>query len=326
MLFVVYGLLGVAVVIAVLAIGNTLALSIHDRTRELGLVRALGQDRRQVRAAVRWESVIIALFGTIGGVAAGAFFGWGLMRAMRVQEGFGTFALPVTPLAVVLGLAGVAGVAAALAPGAPRRPHRHPRGDRLRLTPRLLLVVRIPMDEMPYNPFRPWRHPVRLWRVIAYDVTGFVTAAITFTFVVAFLASTAALLITFVMALPFAWMLFVLSRGFGKIERSRIAAMAGRAHQRPGAGVHGDVVVRAPPRTGPFGSPLAGDRLPPRPLPGRRAHVRVDDGGLGRLGGDAGGCPPTSTPCPATRPSSTSSRSRRVPARGPLPASACSDS
>ena len=83
------------------------------------------------------------------------------------------------------------------------------------------------MDEMPYNPFRPWRHPVRLWRVIAYDVTGFVTAAITFTFVVAFLASTAPLLITFVLALPFAWMLFVLSRGFGKIERSRIAAMAG---------------------------------------------------------------------------------------------------
>ncbi len=116
MLFVVYGLLGVAVVIAVLAIGNTLALSIHDRTRELGLVRALGQDRRQVRAAVRWESVIIALFGTIGGIAAGAFFGWGLMRAMQVQEGFGTFALPVTPLAVVLGLAGVAGVAAAWRP------------------------------------------------------------------------------------------------------------------------------------------------------------------------------------------------------------------
>ena len=44
------------------------------------------------------------------------------------------------------------------------------------------------MDEMPYNPFRPWRHPVRLWRVIAYDVTGLVTAAITFSFVVAFLA------------------------------------------------------------------------------------------------------------------------------------------
>ena len=116
MLFVVYGLLGIAVLIAVLAIGNTLALSIHDRTRELGLVRAVGQDRRQVRAAVRWESVIIAVFGTIGGVAAGAFLGWGLMRAMRVQEGFGTFALPVTPLAVVLGLAGVAGVAAAWRP------------------------------------------------------------------------------------------------------------------------------------------------------------------------------------------------------------------
>jgi putative ABC transport system permease protein len=116
MLFVVYGLLGVAVLIALLAIGNTLSLSIHDRTRELGLLRAVGQDRAQVRATVRWESVVIAVFGTLGGIGAGAFLGWGLMRAMKVQEGFGEFALPVAPLALVVALAAVAGVLAAWRP------------------------------------------------------------------------------------------------------------------------------------------------------------------------------------------------------------------
>ena len=127
------------------------------------------------------------------------------------------------------------------------------------------------MDEMPYNPFRPWRHPVRLWRVIAYDVTGFVTAAITFTFVVAFLASTAALLITFVLALPFAWMLFVLSAGFGKIERSRVAAMAGVRIGDPVPAFTADVVVRAPPGTGRARAPAGERSPPPRPLPDRCA-------------------------------------------------------
>ena len=71
MLFFVYGMLGVAVVIALMGIANTLSLSIHDRRRELGLLRAVGQDRAQMRSTVRWESVIIALFGTIGGIGRG---------------------------------------------------------------------------------------------------------------------------------------------------------------------------------------------------------------------------------------------------------------
>jgi putative ABC transport system permease protein len=116
MLYFVYGLLGVAVIIALMGIANTLSLSIHERQRELGLARAVGQDRSQVRATVRWESVIIAVFGTIGGVGLGSFLGWGLVRALEAQEGFGTFALPVVPLAVVLGLAAAAGVLAALRP------------------------------------------------------------------------------------------------------------------------------------------------------------------------------------------------------------------
>jgi putative ABC transport system permease protein len=116
MLFFVYGMLGVAVLIALMGIANTLSLSIHERRRELGLLRAVGQDRAQVRSTVRWESVIIAVFGTIGGVGLGSLLGWGLVRALNAQEGFGTFALPVTPLAVVLALAAGAGIVAALRP------------------------------------------------------------------------------------------------------------------------------------------------------------------------------------------------------------------
>jgi putative ABC transport system permease protein len=116
MLYVIYGLLAIAVLIAVMGIGNTLALSIHERTRELGLLRAVGQTRAQLRSSLRWESVIVAVFGTIGGLGLGTFLGWGLMRALNAEEGFGVFALPVVPLAVILVLAALAGVVAALRP------------------------------------------------------------------------------------------------------------------------------------------------------------------------------------------------------------------
>jgi putative ABC transport system permease protein len=116
MLTLVYGLLGVAVLIGLMGVGNTLALTIHERTRELGLLRAVGQSRRQLRSTVRWESVIVAIFGTVGGIAVGTFLGWGLMRAINSQEGFGVFAVPFTPLAVILALAALAGVIAAVRP------------------------------------------------------------------------------------------------------------------------------------------------------------------------------------------------------------------
>jgi putative ABC transport system permease protein len=116
MLTVVYGLLGVAVLIALLGIANTLSLSIHERTRELGLLRAVGQSRGQLRATVRWEAVIVAVFGTITGVAIGAFLGWGLVRALQADEGFGQFAAPWTSLLVIVVLAAAAGVVAALRP------------------------------------------------------------------------------------------------------------------------------------------------------------------------------------------------------------------
>ncbi len=116
MLLFVYAMLALAVLIALMGIANTLSLSIHERTRELGLLRAIGQTRREVRSTVRWESVIVAIFGTLGGIGLGSFLGWGLMRALAAQEGFGTFALPITSLGVILVLAAMAGVVAAWRP------------------------------------------------------------------------------------------------------------------------------------------------------------------------------------------------------------------
>ena len=116
MLNLVYGLLGLAILIALLGIANTLSLSLYERTRELGLLRAVGQTRRQLRRTVRWESVIIAVFGTIGGVGVGTFLAWGLMQAIKASEGIGSFVVPVATMAVVLAAAIVAGLVAAWRP------------------------------------------------------------------------------------------------------------------------------------------------------------------------------------------------------------------
>jgi putative ABC transport system permease protein len=112
----IYVLLALAVVIAFLGIMNTLALSIFERTRELGLLRAVGMTRRQLRTTVRWESVIIALFGTLLGLAIGLFFGWALVQALR-SNGFNRLTVPAGQLAVVVVIAALAGVAAAILPG-----------------------------------------------------------------------------------------------------------------------------------------------------------------------------------------------------------------
>ena len=78
-----------AIVIALLGIANTLALSIFERTRELGLLRAVGMTRRQLRSTVRWESVIIALLGTVLGLVIGLFFGWALVQALKDEGSTG---------------------------------------------------------------------------------------------------------------------------------------------------------------------------------------------------------------------------------------------
>jgi putative ABC transport system permease protein len=111
----IYALLALAIVVALLGIGNTLALSIFERTRELGVMRAVGMTRRQLRSTIRWESVIIALQGTVLGLAVGVFVGWALVLAQK-NQGLTVFSVPYqTPLLVIV-LAGVAGVAAAILP------------------------------------------------------------------------------------------------------------------------------------------------------------------------------------------------------------------
>jgi putative ABC transport system permease protein len=110
-----YALLGLAVVIALLGIANTLALSIFERTREIGLLRAVGMSRSQVRSTIRWESIIIAVFGTTLGLAIGTFFGWATVRAMA-GEGIDTLTIPVTELLVVATIAAFAGALAAIVP------------------------------------------------------------------------------------------------------------------------------------------------------------------------------------------------------------------
>ena len=110
-----YVLLALAILIALLGIGNTLALSIFERTRELGVLRAIGMTRRQLRATIRWEPVIIALQGTILGLLIGVFFGWALVTAMK-NQGITVFSLPLVSLVIMVLLAGLAGVAAAILP------------------------------------------------------------------------------------------------------------------------------------------------------------------------------------------------------------------
>jgi putative ABC transport system permease protein len=112
----IYIMLVLAIVIALMGIANTLSLSIYERVRELGLLRAVGADRRQVRSMVRWESVVISVLGTIGGVALGVFLGWGLVTAASQGAFSISFAPPVAQIVVVAVVGGAAGMLAAIRP------------------------------------------------------------------------------------------------------------------------------------------------------------------------------------------------------------------
>ena len=108
-------LLGLAVLVALFGIANTLALSIHERRREVGLLRAVGMTRRQVRSMIRGEAVIIAVLGAVLGVAVGVFLGWAFVTSLG-DEGLGRLSVPARQLALYVALAGVAAVVAAVGP------------------------------------------------------------------------------------------------------------------------------------------------------------------------------------------------------------------
>ncbi len=112
---IIYALLGLAVIIAILGIVNTLALSVIERTREIGLLRAVGLSRPQLRRMVRLESVIVAVLGAVLGVVMGIAFGVALQIAIA-DQGVDVLAIPWGRLSVFIVVAALVGVLAAVFP------------------------------------------------------------------------------------------------------------------------------------------------------------------------------------------------------------------
>ncbi|XVX19769.1 ABC transporter permease [Actinomycetota bacterium] len=115
MLYMIYGLLGLAVIIAILGIINTLALSVIERTREIGLLRAVGLKRRQLSHMIRLESVAIALLGAVLGLGLGVAAGVAVQRAL-IDNGITELAIPWLGILGAMVLAVVVGVLAAVWP------------------------------------------------------------------------------------------------------------------------------------------------------------------------------------------------------------------
>jgi putative ABC transport system permease protein len=115
LLVVINVLLGLSVGIALIGIANTLALSVHERTRELGLMRAVGMQRAQTKSMVRWESVLVAVFGALLGVVLGVTLG--IVVSIALPEGVVTrLSIPVPQLALYVVMSILAGIWAARAP------------------------------------------------------------------------------------------------------------------------------------------------------------------------------------------------------------------
>ncbi|MGV9771217.1 ABC transporter permease [Streptosporangium sp. NPDC003464] len=113
MLMIITGLLGLAVLISLLGIANTLSLSVHERTRESALLRALGLTRPQLRRMLSVEALILGLIGALVGVVLGVTFGWAAARTMTEDV---VFQLPVLQILAFVALSGLAGVVAAVLP------------------------------------------------------------------------------------------------------------------------------------------------------------------------------------------------------------------
>jgi putative ABC transport system permease protein len=112
-----YGMLGLAVVVAILGVVNTLAMSVHERAHEIGLLRAVGMDRGEIKRMVRLESIVISLFGGVLGLGLGVFLGWAVGElAATIGIDTWTLAIPWARLALFLACAALVGVLAALWP------------------------------------------------------------------------------------------------------------------------------------------------------------------------------------------------------------------
>ncbi|MFC4327756.1 ABC transporter permease [Streptomyces andamanensis] len=116
MLNMLYGLLAMAVIVAVLGVINTLAMSVFERSQEIGMLRAIGLDRKGVKRMVRLESLVIALFGGVLGIGLGVFFGWATGQLVGSKMATYELILPWGRMALFLLLAALVGVLAALWP------------------------------------------------------------------------------------------------------------------------------------------------------------------------------------------------------------------
>lgn len=116
MLNIMYGLLAMALIIAVLGVVNTLAMSVFERQQEIGMLRAIGLDRRRVKRMVRLEAVVISVFGAVVGIGLGSFLGWAIGETIADQIPGYTLVLPWDRIGIFLVLAALVGVLAALWP------------------------------------------------------------------------------------------------------------------------------------------------------------------------------------------------------------------
>ena len=128
----VYALLALAVIIALIGIVNTLMLSVFERTHEIGLLRAVGMKRRQIRAMIRSESVILAVFGAVIGIIVGTGLGIALVSSLQSQ-GITDTVVPVLEPGGLPGPGRVARSGGRQLAGAARRPARRAGGHRRRL-------------------------------------------------------------------------------------------------------------------------------------------------------------------------------------------------
>ncbi|GHH87289.1 ABC transporter permease [Streptomyces capitiformicae] len=116
MLNMLYGLLAMAVIVAVLGVINTLAMSVFERSQEIGMLRAIGLDRRGIKRMVRLESLVISLFGGVLGIGLGVFFGWAAGELLAAHMPTYELVLPWARMALFLLLAATVGILAALWP------------------------------------------------------------------------------------------------------------------------------------------------------------------------------------------------------------------
>ena len=115
LLNVIYGFLSISIFVALFGITNTLSLSVYERTREIGLMRAIGTYRKQIRRMIFIESSIISIFGAALGTGLGIFFAWSLIQTLA-DEGFTVFAVSIQQTILWIGIAIIAGVIAAILP------------------------------------------------------------------------------------------------------------------------------------------------------------------------------------------------------------------